>query len=168
MGKKTAFISAGLLLAAVILSSTGCGPIILGPNLGALGYPIPVSPYFQKKEEDAFWNHKRYDRVPILGPLQPGAGNRLRRPVGRRSHAQAGEGPAGAGWNSLPARSAAEQGPHRLRADSGQHRSAPRDAHWSAPCRSTTSTSSVPSTSPRSPTSAGRFRIPRSMRIARK
>ena len=44
-------------MAATILSSTGCGPVILGPNLGALGYPIPVSPYFQKKEEDAFWNH---------------------------------------------------------------------------------------------------------------
>ena len=38
-------------------------------------YPIPVSPYFQKKEEDAFWNHKRYDaeRVPILDPIQPGS-----------------------------------------------------------------------------------------------
>ena len=73
MGKKSAYISAGCLLAAVILSSTGCGPVVFGPNLGALGYPIPISPYFQKKEEDAFWNHKRYDRVPVLGPLQAGA-----------------------------------------------------------------------------------------------
>ncbi len=73
MGKKSAFIPAGLLLAAVILSSTGCQPVIFGPNIGALAYPVPVSPYFQKKEEDAFWNHKRYDRTPILGPFQPGA-----------------------------------------------------------------------------------------------
>jgi hypothetical protein len=73
MGKKSASVSAGLLLAAVILSSTGCGPVIFGPNLGALGYPVPISPYFQKKEEDAFWNHKRYDRVPVLGPIQPGS-----------------------------------------------------------------------------------------------
>ncbi len=73
MGKKSTYISAGFLLAAVILSSTGCGPVVFGPNLGALGYPIPISPYFQKKEEDAFWNHKRYDRVPVLGPLQAGA-----------------------------------------------------------------------------------------------
>ena len=73
MGKKSAYIATRFLLAAVLLSSTGCGPVVFGPNLGALGYPIPISPYFQKKEEDAFWNHKRYDRVPILGPLQAGA-----------------------------------------------------------------------------------------------
>ena len=72
MGKKPLCILAGLLLAIAILLS-GCGPVILGPNIGALGYPIPVSPYFQKKEEDAFWNQKRYNRVPILGPIQPGA-----------------------------------------------------------------------------------------------
>jgi hypothetical protein len=73
MGKKSATITVGLLLAAVIASSTGCTPVVFGPNIGALGIPIPMSPYFQKKEEDAFWNHKRYDRVPILGPIQPGA-----------------------------------------------------------------------------------------------
>ena len=56
------------------------------------------------------------------------AGNGLRRPVGRRSHAKIGEGPAGAGRNSFPVRNAAKQGPHRLRADPRQRRSAPRDA----------------------------------------
>ena len=45
----------------------------MGPDIGLLAYPIPMSPYFLKREEDAFWNHKRYDRVPILGPIQPGA-----------------------------------------------------------------------------------------------
>ncbi len=73
MGKKSAPVCVGLLLAAVVVSSVGCGPVVFGPNPGALGYPIPMSPYFQKKEEDAFWNHKRYDRAPILGPIQPGA-----------------------------------------------------------------------------------------------
>ena len=34
-------------------SSAGCGTIVLGPNFGLLGYPIPLSPYFQKREEDA-------------------------------------------------------------------------------------------------------------------
>jgi hypothetical protein len=73
MGKTSASISAALLLATVVLASTGCQPVVFGPNIGALAYPVPVSPYFQKKEEDAFWNHKRYERVPILGPIQPGA-----------------------------------------------------------------------------------------------
>lgn len=40
-----------------------------GPQLGPLAIPIPVSPYFQDKEEDEYWEHERYDRVPILGPL---------------------------------------------------------------------------------------------------
>ena len=73
MGKRTAYISAGILMAAVLASSTGCSNVVLGPNIGLLSYPIPLSPYFQKKEEDAFWNHKRYDRTPVLGPFQAGA-----------------------------------------------------------------------------------------------
>jgi hypothetical protein len=58
---------------AVMLATSGCGTVIVGPNLGALAYPVPISPYFQKKEEDDFWNHKRYKRAPVLGPIQPGA-----------------------------------------------------------------------------------------------
>ncbi len=34
--------------------------------------PVPVSPYFQKKKEDDFWQKERYDRVPILGPVTSG------------------------------------------------------------------------------------------------
>ena len=34
--------------------------------------PIPISPYFQDKQEDKFWEHERYDRVPILGPITAG------------------------------------------------------------------------------------------------
>lgn len=73
MTKKSAFIPVAIVAAIVLASSTGCEHIILGPNLGILGYPIPVSPYFQKRQEDAFWNHKRYERAPVLGPLQAGA-----------------------------------------------------------------------------------------------
>ena len=38
-----------------------------------MSVPIPVSPYFQKLEEDKYWNHLRYERSPVLGPLVAGA-----------------------------------------------------------------------------------------------
>lgn len=64
-----------LLLATILLSSSGCSfPL---NTLGAhpsftLPVPIPVSPYFQKRLEDKFWNKERYERVPILGPVTSG------------------------------------------------------------------------------------------------
>jgi hypothetical protein len=62
-----------LLLATVLLSQTGCFWILPhGPNLGPWSVPIPVSPYFQKRQEDKFWIHERYERVPILGPITSG------------------------------------------------------------------------------------------------
>jgi hypothetical protein len=65
---------AGLGLALVVISASGCGWGIVtqGPSLGILGLPIPVSPYFQKREEDKAWSKERYDRVPILGPITSG------------------------------------------------------------------------------------------------
>jgi len=62
------------VMAVLAISSTGCYGIGAANsfNLGFLGYPIPVSPYFQKKQEDKFWDHERYDRVPILGPTTSG------------------------------------------------------------------------------------------------
>ncbi|MCE9605004.1 MAG: hypothetical protein K8U03_08895 [Planctomycetia bacterium] len=42
-----------------------------GPGTG-LPIPIPVSPYYQDKFEDAYWNKERYERVPILGPITSG------------------------------------------------------------------------------------------------
>jgi hypothetical protein len=57
-----------LLLAAVACS--GCTHY--GPSLGVFAVPIPVSPYFQDQQEDEFWEHERYDRVPILGPITAG------------------------------------------------------------------------------------------------
>jgi len=59
------------LLSLAVVSSTGC-VAGLGPTLGIAGIPIPVSPYFQKRQEDKFWNHERYERVPILGPITAG------------------------------------------------------------------------------------------------
>ncbi|MEL6108687.1 MAG: hypothetical protein AAFU85_21995 [Planctomycetota bacterium] len=61
---------AALALAAI--SSTGCYGINTGTSLGFLGFPLPVSPYYQHKAEEDFWKHERYERVPILGPTTAG------------------------------------------------------------------------------------------------
>lgn len=60
-----------LLIAATTVLSSGCF-YSTGPTLGILSVPIPVSPYFQKDQEDQFHVHERYGRVPILGPLTAG------------------------------------------------------------------------------------------------
>ena len=74
MSHRMVIATLGFLLAAASLSNTGCMVgLKSGPHLGVLGIPVPVSPYFQKKQEDHFWNHERYERSPILGPLVPGA-----------------------------------------------------------------------------------------------
>jgi hypothetical protein len=73
MGKTLQNASRGLL-ALFALATTGCGWGITtqGPSLGILGVPIPVSPYFQDQKEDEYWEHERYERVPILGPVTSG------------------------------------------------------------------------------------------------
>jgi len=62
------------LFAVTSLSTTGCfwGLTALGPSLGPFAVPVPVSPLLSKQKEDAFWQKERYDRVPILGPIQSG------------------------------------------------------------------------------------------------
>lgn len=60
-----------LIAGAVCLTSSGCSGIA-GPSLGIFGIPIPVSPLQQQKLEDRFWEHERYERVPIMGPLTAG------------------------------------------------------------------------------------------------
>lgn len=58
--------------AVMAASSVGCVGLTQGPNLGLFAIPIPVSPYYQEKEEfDHRWK-ERYDRVPILGPTTAG------------------------------------------------------------------------------------------------
>jgi hypothetical protein len=71
MRRRTTPIALIVAVTAGIFSSTGC--MNLGPSLGILAFPIPVSPYYQKKKEDEFWNHERYERAPILGPLPAGS-----------------------------------------------------------------------------------------------
>ena len=72
MSTKTAFSLTGALVLLSLLSATGCSTVA-GPNFGILNFPIPVSPYFQKLPEDKFWEHERYERMPVLGPITPGA-----------------------------------------------------------------------------------------------
>ncbi len=76
MTHRPQLISAALLAAAITTSSTGCfwGLVSQGPSLGIAAIPVPVSPYFQKQEEDKYWEHERYDRVPILGPIDDSGG----------------------------------------------------------------------------------------------
>lgn len=51
---------------------TGCLYNSPGPSLGIFSIPIPVSPLWQKHQEDKYHIHKRYARVPIMGPLTQG------------------------------------------------------------------------------------------------
>ncbi len=61
----------GLLVLAGLCCASGCHSTY-GYNVGLIGYPIPVSPFFQGQQEDEFHNKKRYDRVPIMGPITSG------------------------------------------------------------------------------------------------
>jgi len=78
MSRKVFFISVAGLLLVSLSALTGCVhyPLpyqtVYGPNMAPFGPPIPVSPYFQDKLEDKFWEHERYERVPILGPITSG------------------------------------------------------------------------------------------------
>jgi hypothetical protein len=72
MSKKVNSTLLGILGLMSLLSATGCSSVA-GPNFGILNFPVPVSPYFQKEAEDTFWNHRRYDRMPVLGPITPGS-----------------------------------------------------------------------------------------------
>jgi hypothetical protein len=71
---KPRTLALGLLLVGGLLTNTGCfwGFTTYGPSLGILALPIPISPYFQDQKEDEYWEHERYDRVPILGPVTSG------------------------------------------------------------------------------------------------
>lgn len=71
MFTKRITVTLMLLVAATTVFSSGCFQAA-GPSLGILSVPIPVSPYWQKNQEDKFHIHERYARVPILGPLTEG------------------------------------------------------------------------------------------------
>ena len=72
MSHRFAIAALAVVWATLSVTSTGCLGLKAGVDMGILGIPIPVSPYFQKKKEDEFWNHERYERAPILGPIIPG------------------------------------------------------------------------------------------------
>ena len=71
MTNKSTTLAASLLLAAMAFGSTGCVGL-QNMDFGFIGIPIPVSPYFQDKQEDEFREHERYERAVILGPLTAG------------------------------------------------------------------------------------------------
>jgi len=60
-----------LVVGGAMAFSSGCIGLP-GPSLGPAGVPIPVVSSFQDEYEDMAWEHERYDRVPILGPITPG------------------------------------------------------------------------------------------------
>ncbi len=71
MSRRVASAALHVAVMLSLLSAAGCH-VTYGPTLGILGYPIPMSPYFQDRLEDQFHEHERYERVPILGPLTAG------------------------------------------------------------------------------------------------
>ena len=73
MSTKAAYTLIGVLGLLTLACGTGCTTVAGTINLGILDIPIPVSPYFQKLPEDKFWVHKRYERMPVLGPITPGS-----------------------------------------------------------------------------------------------
>lgn len=72
MSNKSSSLVWALLVLAMLV---GGGCTTQGPHLGLAAFPIPVSPFFQDKAEDEFWERERYKRVPILGPLTRGGPN---------------------------------------------------------------------------------------------
>ena len=68
MFRKSASALLFSLVLASLFAATGCVNSV-GPTIGLLSFPIPISPYLQKKQEDAAWTKERYETVPILGPV---------------------------------------------------------------------------------------------------
>ncbi len=73
MTTRNSYLAMLALLMLAMTANTGCFWLAnMGPTLGFISVPIPVSPYFQDQEEDQYWEHERYDRVPVLDPIPPG------------------------------------------------------------------------------------------------
>jgi hypothetical protein len=71
MFAKRLTVTLSLIFASMAVLNTGCFYGV-GPTLGLLSVPIPVSPHMSKQLEDQFHVHERYARVPIMGPLTAG------------------------------------------------------------------------------------------------
>jgi hypothetical protein len=72
---RTAALVAGVGL--VTLTSSGCtlvgGFIVVALNFAQFWETtplIPVSPYYSQMIEDTYWEEERYDKVPILDPVE--------------------------------------------------------------------------------------------------
>jgi len=70
---KTVSAAMFTVVALSLFAVPGCytNPTV-GPSLGLLSYPIPVTPWLQDELEDQYWIHERYGMVPILGPVTEG------------------------------------------------------------------------------------------------
>jgi hypothetical protein len=73
MSNRTASAALGVLTLLALALTTGCSADWVGPSLGIFNYPIPVSPFVQDRMEDNFIWRERYSRMPIMGPITPGA-----------------------------------------------------------------------------------------------
>jgi hypothetical protein len=75
MSRRTVQASIIALLALATLAAPGCSwPLNTQFSSPSWHLPVvvPLSPYFQKAQEDKFWMRERYQRVPILGPVTSG------------------------------------------------------------------------------------------------
>jgi len=74
MLRKNISAAACALVMLAMASSAGCiSSNWTGPSLGMFGVPVPVSPFVQDRMENNYIWRERYSRMPILGPLTPGA-----------------------------------------------------------------------------------------------
>ena len=94
------------ILMLSVFGSTGCFRPTMGPMIPI---PIPVSPYFQDHHEDKAWEHERYERVPILGPITAGGpAIALDPPSDDEIIGRAGKGASSRRWRSDAVRSSAQ------------------------------------------------------------
>jgi len=74
MSQKTTF---ALWLALAVLLTAGASGCAWPLNTFSAPFvhipaPLPVSPLWQKQQEDRFWERERYTRVPVMGPITSG------------------------------------------------------------------------------------------------
>ncbi len=73
MSKNAASALLGVLTLLALAMTAGCSAEWVGPSLGVFNYPVPISPWLQTRMEDNYIWQERYARMPILGPITPGA-----------------------------------------------------------------------------------------------
>lgn len=74
MAAKTVHHAVGLCCLSLVAIVAGCAAPLstaYGPSI-QFPVPVPLSPFFQDKLEDRYWEKERYERVPVLGPVTSG------------------------------------------------------------------------------------------------